>query len=113
MNTLLDKRNELKNQLSIINNEIRLFNDGFQYRVIIHSYGSHQRSNHNNFISAMDEVKEFTGDNGIAHLFTNNPNIKDVNCYYGNAYYIENIEEVNAWDHPENAVSIRKIYQQD
>ena len=63
-----------KQQVSIIENQIRQISDGFKYLTQTCCWGSVRWQSHNNAFCANEEVREYYGDNGIVHLYTNNPN---------------------------------------
>lgn len=102
---LLKRKKELKNELNSINHQISNYKDGFEYVVCVHSYGSHWKERFNNLDSALILTNEYYEDNGFAHLYTNNPNVK-IRLQGGDVYFIEDTSKINAFKHPENAVIV-------
>jgi len=77
MKTLEQLKAELKTvrqQASKIESQIRNTSDGFKYLTQTCVYGSITWQSHNNAFAANEEISEYYGDNGIVHLYTNNPN---------------------------------------
>jgi hypothetical protein len=102
---LLQKKAELNNELDSINRQIFDYKDGFDYVVCVHSYGSHYKSKFNNLHAALELTSEYYQDNGFAHLFTNNPNVK-MRLQSGDVYFIQNTSIISAYDHPEGAINV-------
>lgn len=102
---LLKRKEELNAELNSINYQISNYKDGFEYVVCVHSYGSHYKQSFNNLNAALTLTDEYYQDNGFAHLFTNNPNVK-IRLYSGDVFFIENTSEISAYSHPENAVNV-------
>jgi hypothetical protein len=102
---LLQKKDELNAELNSINRQIFNYKDGFDYVVCVHSYGSHYKSKFNNLHAALELTNEYYQDNGFAHLFTNNPNVK-IRLQSGDVYFIQDTSIINAYDHPEGAVDV-------
>lgn len=67
--------------------------DGYIYKVVIHSYGSHSCTTFVNLKEALDKANEYYEDNGFANLFTNNPNVDTV-LNGGTVYYLENFNKL-------------------
>lgn len=67
--------------------------DGYIYKVVVHSYGSHSCVAFDNLKKALDEANEYWEDNGFANLFTNNPNVDTV-LSGGTVYYLENFDKL-------------------
>lgn len=67
--------------------------DGYIYKVVIHSYGSHSCISYNNLKNALDCANEYYEDNGFANLFTNNPNVDTV-LSGGTVYYLEDFDKL-------------------
>lgn len=102
---LLKKQSELNSELGSITNQINSYKDGFDYVVCVHSYGSHNKYKFNNLYAALELTNDYNQDNGFAHLFTNNPNVK-IRLYSGDVFFIENTSEISAYNHPKNAVIV-------
>ena len=102
---LLKKEKELNVELNSIKHQISNYKDGFEYVVCVHSYGSHFKYKFNNLYAAFEVTNEYYQDNGFAHLYTNNPNVK-IRLQSGDVYFIEDTSKINAFDHPENAVDV-------
>lgn len=102
---LLAKKQELENELNSINNQINDYKDGFEYVVCVHSYGSHYKSEFNNLHAALELTGEYYQDNGFAHLYTNNPNVK-IRLQSGDVYFIQDTANISAYTHPEDAVNV-------
>jgi len=103
--TLLQKKAELNKKLNSINKQILDYTDGFNYVVCVHSYGSHYKSEFNNLHAAMELTNEYYQDNGFAHLFTNNPDVK-IRLQSGDVYFIQDTSIISAYDHPKNAINV-------
>ncbi|MEI6797869.1 MAG: hypothetical protein WCO04_01475 [Pseudomonadota bacterium] len=67
--------------------------DGYIYKVVIHSYGSHDCISYNNLKNALDCANEYNEDNGFADLYTNNPNVDTV-LSGGTVYYLEDFDKL-------------------
>jgi hypothetical protein len=67
--------------------------DGYIYKVVIHSYGSHSCTLFDNLKKAVDCANEYCEDNGFANLFTNNPNVDTV-LNGGTVYYLEDFDKL-------------------
>jgi hypothetical protein len=67
--------------------------DGYIYKVVIHSYGSHDCISYNNLKKAVDCANEYCEDNGFADLYTNNPNVNTV-LNGGTVYYLEDFDKL-------------------
>jgi hypothetical protein len=102
---LLERQKELSDQLEVVRNEIHDYKDGFDYRVCVHSYGSHTKYVFNNVHAALMHCSEYYRDNGYAHLYSNNPKLR-ISIGSGDVFYIENISMVDAWSHPKEAVLV-------
>ena len=109
---LLKKQSLLNSELYSITNQIASYKDGFDYIVCVHSYGSHSKYKFNNLYAAIELTNDYYQDNGFANLFTNNPNVK-IRLNSGEVYFIENTSEISAYSHPENAVNVNQIEQDD
>ena len=99
---------ELIKKRDKINKQIEEFKDKFKYAVVVHSYGSHNKYEFNNFESAKDLANQYYEDNGYAHIFTNNPNIKE-KLNGGNVYFILDVDSVDDTKYPKNAIIIKTI----
>ena len=93
---LLKERNSLMKKLEKIKSQIAEHNDGFIYQVVILSYGSEWHTKFTNLEAAKDYIDEegYNGDNGYAHLYTNNPKVKNLNLPAGNTYFCKEIEKL-------------------
>ena len=99
---LLKRKEELNAELISINSQISNYKDGFEYVVCVHSYGRHWKESFNNLNAALMLTDEYYEDNGFAHLYTNNPNVK-IRLQSGDVYFIEDTSNVSPYSHPENA----------
>lgn len=63
--------------------------DGFDYVVVVHSYGTHSIYDYNNLKKALDHACEYYEDNGFAHIYTNNPNVT-TKLTGGNVFFLDN-----------------------
>jgi len=88
MSELIELRNNISNY--ILNKE-----DGFLYINRIHSYGRSHDVISSNLQSAMELCDRYTGDDGIAELYTNNP--EATGYVYGGIYLINSKEEYDKW----------------
>ncbi len=88
MSELIKLRDEIS--IYILNKE-----DGFLYINKIHSYGRSHDTISSNLHSAKELCDRYTGDDGIAELYTTNP---DATGYvYGGIYLINSKEEYDKW----------------
>jgi len=53
------------------------YEDGFEYLVDVHSFGSHDKYYPNNIQTVMDITNEYQGDNGYCHIYSTDPDIKN------------------------------------
>ncbi len=67
--------------------------DGFEYVVVVHSYGSHAKYRYNTLKRALDHANKYYEDNGYANLFTNNPNVT-TELRSGTVYYLEDFSKL-------------------
>ena len=102
---LLKRKEELNAELISINRQISNYKDGFEYVVCVHSYGSHYKQSFNNLNAALTLTDEYYQDNGFAHLYTNNPNVK-IRLQSGDVFFIQDTSEISAYNHPKNAVNV-------
>jgi hypothetical protein len=85
---LIELRDNISNY--ILNKE-----DGFLYINRIHSYGRSHDTISSNLHSAKELCDRYTGDDGVAELYTTNP---DATGYvYGGIYLINSKEEYDKW----------------
>ena len=94
---LINEKKELEAKLYATNKLIYQYDDGYKYVVLVFSYGSKSKHEFTNIHAADNLRNEYNQDNGFAHLYTNNPNIKDVNHISGNTYYIDDISKVTIY----------------
>lgn len=97
MKTLEQLTAELKTvrkQAEDIENQIRNTSDGFKYLTCTRCYGSVTWQEHLNAFSANEIVSEYCGDNGIVHLYTNNPN-HDIRNYSGDTEIMSEEDMIN------------------
>jgi hypothetical protein len=109
MKDLLERKKEILKQLNAINAEIRLYKDGFDYAVVVHSYGNNFKVAFNNLEAALNYCEEYNQDNGYAHLYTTNPSVK-ISLRSGDVYYVQDINLVDAKTHP---VEVSEEYHGD
>lgn len=67
---------ELKYQRDEILKQIREFKDGFTYRTVTYSYGSETPDIFNNSVACTDYCNHYNGDNGMVHIYTDNPDMQ-------------------------------------
>ena len=72
LKALIAKKNDLEKQLNAVRKQIRETTDGFMYVTALHRYGSVRWEIHNNPCAVYDLCNEYTGDNGILDIYTNN-----------------------------------------
>ena len=93
---LLAEKTALENQLYILLNRIKSYSDGYDYVVIIHSYGSHSKVKCSNIHAAYEIAKEYYGDNGFANIYTNNKEVL-LELSGGEIYYHSNPLSVSVY----------------
>ena len=103
--TLLKRKKELNSEINFITNQIAAYKDGFDYVVCVHSYGSHYKGTFNNLHSALELTNEYNQDNGYAHLYTNNPDVK-IRLQSGDVFFIEDTSKITAYSRPEGAIKV-------
>jgi hypothetical protein len=86
---------ELIDARDIAANLIHHYEDGFRYECKVHSYGRSWTEKLTNSHAVQDLCYEYDGDNGIIHVYTNNPNLNIQN--YGSTYYFPSMEEAERW----------------
>jgi len=74
MEQLIKNYVRAKNKANKLYQEILDTSDGFIYLTELRCYGSIRWSNHKNEFSVQDICDEYSGDNGIVDVYTNNPN---------------------------------------
>jgi hypothetical protein len=86
---------ELKEVRNMAANLIHTYADGFQYECKVHSYGRSWTEKLTNSFAVQEHCYEYNGDNGIIHVYTNNPNLNIEN--YGITYYFPSMEDAENW----------------
>lgn len=110
MEELLKIRAEYQQKVDDINTQMHNYADGFKYVVVIHSYGSHYKTHHNNHITAIEMANEYYQDNGFADIYTNNKDFPETCLLGGNIYYYEDIDNISQYKHPEDSVILWNMY---
>ena len=91
-NYTLSELVELRN---LIQDRITNTEDGFIYVNRVHSYGNHYDVLSRNAVAAEAVSDQYTGDDGITELYTNNP---DTNfSVYGGTYFINSLDQYKDW----------------
>lgn len=72
MQELIKELEELKEKKRELWQQIRMYDDGFKYTVIVCSYGSNWEFKPTNSYVTKDHMNKYNGDNGIVSLITNN-----------------------------------------
>ena len=70
-----------------------IFPDGYIYKVVVHSYGSHKCTSFDTLYYALKRANWYNEDNGFAHLYTNNPNVNTI-LESGSVYYLEDFDKL-------------------
>lgn len=83
-----------REQVFVIEQQIRKIEDGFIYVTKTRCWGSITWRSHTNAFCANEEVKEYYGDNGIVDLYTNNPN-HNIDNYSGDTHVMSEEEILN------------------
>jgi hypothetical protein len=76
MEELIKKYQEAQTRANEIYNELLECSDGFIYLTCLRCYGSISWNSHKNSFLVQELCDEYYGDNGIVHVYTNNPNHK-------------------------------------
>lgn len=85
---------ELKDTIA---NRINEYEDGYFYICNVRSYGRNWKdSGITNTHTLQDLCYEYFGDNGIVDVYSNNPNIHDIQNY-GDLAYVPTQEDYTAW----------------
>lgn len=74
MKELLKKIEELENKLSDLKQEANNYSDGYKYVAELFCYGSKTEYTFKNEYATQELCDEYYGDNGIVHVYTDNPN---------------------------------------
>lgn len=100
---LISKRDKVFNELTILETRIQNHKDGYKHKIVSMVYCINSVQNYNNFESAIKDAECFNGDNGLAHVITNNKNVdlKDIILYGGCVWYHPNPDEITHYDQVE------------
>jgi len=80
-----------------IDNIIHSRKDGYFYICRVRSFGRVWENNHIHNTFVLQELcDEYSGDNGIVDVYSNNPDLNVVN-YAGDNMFIPTIEDYNKW----------------
>lgn len=74
---------------------IRNYEDGFVYECHVRSYGRMWTERHLNEITLQELLYDYSGDDGVVDVYTNNPNLDVSN--YGNTFYFPTMEDAEVW----------------
>ena len=93
MKELLKKYYKAKEKADKLYSEIINTSDGFLYVTKLRCYGSIHWRTHKNEFCVQDLCDEYTGENGIVEVYTNNPN--HTISSYGDVEYMTEQEILN------------------
>jgi hypothetical protein len=82
MEKLIQKYQHAKEYADKLYQEILNTSDGFLYVTQLRCYGSISWNSHKNSFMVQELCDEYYGDNGIVHVYTNNPNT-EISSYGG------------------------------
>ena len=85
--------------------------DGYFYICKVRSFGRVWENNHiHNTLVLQELCDEYSGDNGIVDVYSNNPDL-DVQNYAGETMFIPTIEDYNKWKEYTTICSEIKYYE--
>jgi hypothetical protein len=101
-NLSIEELQEVQDQAT---NLIYAYNDGFIYECRVRSYGRSWTEQHSNPYTVQGLLNQYGGDDGIADIYTNNPDLSVHN--YGDTFYFPTMKDAENWrKHRQLSVSI-------
>ena len=96
-----------------IDDAIHSRKDGYFYICRVRSFGRVWENNHIHNTFVLQELcDEYSGDNGIVDVYSNNPDL-DVQNYAGETMFIPTIEDYNKWKEYTTITNEIKCYERD
>jgi hypothetical protein len=86
---------ELQEAQLITANLIHAYEDGFTYECHVRSYGRNWTERHNNSYTVQELCNQYSGEDGIVDIYTNNPNLQVDN--YGDTLCFPTLEDAEVW----------------
>ena len=91
---LLERQHKLNLELFQVEREIRDYDDGFNYVVVIKSYCQNEVHYCTNIHNARAIASEYNGDNGFSDIYTDNKSAKCKFWFGGDLYYHEHAKSI-------------------
>ena len=91
-NLSIEELQEVQDQAA---NLIYAYNDGFIYECRVRSYGRSWTEQHSNPYTVQGLLNQYSGDDGIVDIYTNNPDLSVHN--YGDTFYFPTMKDAENW----------------